>query len=112
MAVWQAFQALGCGVCLRPVLDGQGPFDRPPRYSIGTSFEVTTGWMVEDEKDWDMMVEDWGLETVKWDDVLWLNSHDSDNRQPSLAYIVVSQASLFVIRKSVLINLVWESSKR
>ncbi|KAH7322402.1 hypothetical protein B0I35DRAFT_425761 [Stachybotrys elegans] len=88
MAVWQAFQRLECGVCLRPVL-GANPFKREPlKFHVGKKFEIELYWnIVEEPGDWDYVVgKRWGLERVKFDDILWLNKPNHLNRQPSFVY--------------------------
>ncbi|RSL42096.1 hypothetical protein CEP54_015600 [Fusarium duplospermum] len=89
MNVWQAFQHLGCGVCLRPVLITD-PFERPkPPNHIGTKFPLTNyDWAIEMEDDWQgLLTERWGLEKLSMDDIVWLNEADKSNEQASFAFI-------------------------
>lgn len=92
MNVWQAFQRLGCGVCLRPVLITD-PFERRVKPShIGTRFPLERyDWIIDQEKDWkDLLNEVWGLEKLSMEDVVWLNEADERTAQATFAYVTVS----------------------
>lgn len=92
MNVWQAFQRLGCGVCLRPVLITH-PFEVgvKPRH-IGSKFPLQKyHWNVHEEDHWkDLLKEAWGLEKLSMKDVVWLNEADKRTAQAAFAYVTVS----------------------
>lgn len=92
MNVWQAFQRLGCGVCLRPVLITH-PFERRGKPShIGTKFPLEKyDWTIEREEDWkDLLNGLWGLENLSMEDVVWLNEADKRTAQAAFTYMTVS----------------------
>ncbi|KAJ4319805.1 hypothetical protein N0V84_006186 [Fusarium piperis] len=92
MNVWQAFQRLGCGVCLRPVLI-TNPFGRRDLPShIGTKFPLANyAWTIEMEDEWKALLEGpWGLEKLSMEDVVWLNEADDRTAQAAFAYATVS----------------------
>ncbi|KAL6362611.1 hypothetical protein LRP88_03902 [Fusarium phalaenopsidis] len=89
MNVWQAFQRLGCGVCLRPVLITD-PFERRCKPShIGTKFPLEKfDWTIDQEEDWkDLLNRVWGLEKLSMEDVVWLNEADERTAQAAFAYV-------------------------
>ncbi|KAJ4210947.1 hypothetical protein NW759_012978 [Fusarium solani] len=89
MNVWQAFQRLGCGVCLRPVLITD-PFERRSKPShIGNKFPLERyDWIIDQEKDWEgLLNEVWGLEKLSMEDVVWLNEADERTAQAAFAYV-------------------------
>lgn len=92
MNVWQAFQRLGCGVCLRPVLITD-PFERraKPRH-IGTEFPLDKyNWTIDREEDWkDLLNTVWGLEKLSVEDIVWLNEADEGTAQAAFTYMTVS----------------------
>ncbi|KAI8716889.1 Fe2OG dioxygenase domain-containing protein [Fusarium sp. LHS14.1] len=89
MNVWQAFQRLGCGVCLRPVLITD-PFERraKPRH-IGTEFPLDKyNWTIDQEEDWKNLLNTvWGLEKLSIEDIVWLNKADESTAQAAFTYM-------------------------
>ncbi|KAK3984995.1 hypothetical protein QBC44DRAFT_405930 [Cladorrhinum sp. PSN332] len=98
-AIWQGFQNLGCGVCLRPVLDvcgleeeeeeEQGGHGGSPRARpvLGKYFNLTTveGGM----KSWDRE------EGVKYDEVVWLNEvEEGKHKEAQFAHTVYGNEAI------------------
>ncbi|KAI1101258.1 hypothetical protein F4804DRAFT_347774 [Jackrogersella minutella] len=78
MAIWECFQALGCGVCLRPVANYRKWEDKHRRY-IGATFpaSVENGcYELEEEVEtyiFDKWTEQAFGEEILYSDVTWLN---------------------------------------
>ncbi|KAH8882268.1 hypothetical protein GQ53DRAFT_701013 [Thozetella sp. PMI_491] len=84
MAIWQGFQALGCGVCLRPIVDYKKVPDPGDRI-IGKYFPaVCVDGMVEDEDHVREVAEGWGVEGIDPADIQWVN--DGGNQELQFAY--------------------------
>jgi hypothetical protein len=86
MAVWQAFQAHGCGTCFRPVLMTPShllddPSGQTLPYYILSKLEFKTyDYMVDSYDDWGNLVRSIGEAGCKWTDVAWLNEPDKGAR--------------------------------
>ncbi|KAK7409295.1 hypothetical protein QQX98_008535 [Neonectria punicea] len=87
MAIWHAFQRLGCGVCLRPVLVSD-PFEIKPRaFKVGKEFAFRNFHsQVEDYREWEWMLNRWGPEEISWSDLIWLNEANLKTKHASFAY--------------------------
>ncbi|KAF5011843.1 hypothetical protein FDECE_2075 [Fusarium decemcellulare] len=83
MAMWQAFQHLGCGVCLRPVLAAAPFYQQPRSFDLGKKFDIKALCrLIETPDEWcSMLKDDWGLERVSFNDVVWLNKPNLDHEQ-------------------------------
>ncbi|KAF4450398.1 2og-fe oxygenase family [Fusarium albosuccineum] len=94
MAIWQAFQHLGCGVCLRPVLAAAPFYQQPRSFDLGKKFDIKAlSRLIETPDEWgSMLKDDWGLERVSFNDVVWLNKPNLDHEQVSFAYTAASLA--------------------
>lgn len=92
MAMWESFQSLGCGVCLRPVAkDGKAGYwgDRIKKYIL-PSLEVRNirheiEYMSELEK---IVIGTSGSKTCRHTDVAWLN--EPGHAEFQVGYIAVS----------------------
>jgi hypothetical protein len=99
MAVWQAFQAHGCGTCFRPVLMTPShllddPSGQTLPYYILSKLEFKTyDYMVDSYDDWGNLMRSIGEAGCKWTDVAWLNEPDKGARtlwRDQMTYISVS----------------------
>lgn len=74
LAMWHVFQALGCGVCLRPILLLQDQPEDPLHKFIGKSFHITQiGRDCEVEfGNFETVAKEWGLEEIGHAQVIWL----------------------------------------
>ncbi|KAK7425579.1 hypothetical protein QQZ08_007902 [Neonectria magnoliae] len=89
MAIWNAFQRLGCGVCLRPVLV-TNPFSIDPQvFKVGKEFTFRNfDFRVEEHREWEWLLSDhWGPENISWEDLVWLNEANLKTTHASFAYM-------------------------
>uniref|UniRef100_A0A8H7K6Z2 Fe2OG dioxygenase domain-containing protein n=1 Tax=Bionectria ochroleuca TaxID=29856 RepID=A0A8H7K6Z2_BIOOC len=96
MVIWRGFQRLGCGVCLRPVLQPTPYIDVELPFMLGRTFELKTmDGEVESIDEWDAIVRyDWGLEHLSVEDITWLNKPTLQTKKAAFAYTVYgNQAS-------------------
>ncbi|KAK3333222.1 hypothetical protein B0T19DRAFT_439999 [Cercophora scortea] len=88
MVIWQGFQALNCGVCLRPIVSSTSWTYGLRIDAIGRYFPLVISddiSYIEEPKDMEEFLERWGTEDIAFDDVEWLNS--PGNKEPQLTYL-------------------------
>jgi hypothetical protein len=77
MAVWQAFQAHGCGVYIRPVLETDWSYlDEEvvrPHTILRAQGYADAMEEIHDARGWVNMVHQWRQKGCRWADVVWLN---------------------------------------
>ncbi|CAI6092753.1 unnamed protein product [Clonostachys chloroleuca] len=90
MVIWRGFQRLGCGVCLRPVLEPSSCFDGELPFKLGCTFDLRAiHGEVESTHEWDTVVQrDWGLEHLSVEDIIWLNEPTLGTKKAAFAYTV------------------------
>ncbi|KPM45152.1 hypothetical protein AK830_g1334 [Neonectria ditissima] len=102
MAIWHAFQRLGCGVCLRPVLVSDPFLIRSPGYKVGKEFAFKNfDWQVEEYTDWKLLLENWGTEKISWEDLIWLNEAKLKTKHASFSFIAYGNEASSRIAYSV-----------
>jgi hypothetical protein len=89
LAMWHVFQALGCGVCLRPILVLEEDYSKSMHKFIGKSFHMAKSGHLIDYGEFKDLVKDWGLEKIDHEQVIWLNKMKG-NKESQLAYITVT----------------------
>ncbi|CAH0040066.1 unnamed protein product [Clonostachys rhizophaga] len=91
MVIWRGFQRLGCGVCLRPVLQPT-PYIINVKlpFKLGRTFKLEAiDGEVESKDAWDELVQyDWGLEHLSVEDITWLNKPTLKTKKAAFAYTV------------------------
>jgi hypothetical protein len=100
MAVWQAFQALGCEVFLRPVIKEPYEYhDYTSNYKVlkDIKFSRIGAPVDNDEKDsWLQLLEN-EADEHPWEDIVWLNRIDDLDR-----YLWNTQMNVLAVSKSSL----------
>ena len=90
MAMWECFQSLGCGVCLRPVVKDTVTSWREEKKQILPSLEIhTVDYEVDDMKELeDMLFLTPQDKNAPKTDVAWLNEPGHEEFQ--IGYVAVS----------------------
>lgn len=94
MAMWEVFQALGCGVCLRPIVVHPDDSDMPGRKRtyILADFDIgATDNYAESEEELDEMLgKKYGQDKLDYAGVAWLNQ-SSGHQEFQIGYTAVSE---------------------
>ncbi|KAK0717970.1 hypothetical protein B0T26DRAFT_711472 [Lasiosphaeria miniovina] len=87
MVIWQGFQRLGCGVCLRPILNADCWNPEDAELIVGgEDFSMhISECELRDRRDLEGILDEWDKdEDIKHDDIAWLN--EPGNTQTQLIY--------------------------
>lgn len=94
MAMWECFQALGCGVCLRPIVihpdDGEQPGRK--RTYILSNFDIGAeeNYVETQEQLAYILREKYGESAIEYSGVAWLNQ-SSGGEEFQIGYTAVSK---------------------